>query len=163
MKRQSGAAKRKAKKQRREIEAKGRQTLEDCGWRILHPSSSLSEPSCGSSCGPTNSQLLGEVSEEPNSEHLTERQSERVQSDPDHPVSIADETHYERYELYSDSSELDDSSQSEQESSNADYIHKGKFFVVDMYKASASLTTACHRLYIALHTYYLSNGIAKCI
>ena len=98
MKRQSGAAKRKAKKQRREIEAKGRQTLEDCGWRILHPSSSLSEPSCGSSCGPTNSQLLGEVSEEPNSEHLTERQSERVQSDPDHPVSIADETH-ERYEL----------------------------------------------------------------
>ena len=45
---QSGAAKRKAKKQRREIEAKGRQTLEDCGWRILHPSSlgesSVSQP-----------------------------------------------------------------------------------------------------------------------
>jgi len=129
---QSGAAKRKAKKQRREIEAKGRQTLEDCGWRILHPSSSLSEPSCGSSCGPTNSQLVGEVSEEPNSEHLTERLSERVQTDvqtdPDNPVSIADETH-DGYELYSDSSELDDSSQSEQESSNADYIHKGKYLL----------------------------------
>jgi len=104
---QSRAAKRKAKKQHKEIEAKGRQTLEDCGWQILHPSSSLSESSCGSSCGPTNSQLVGEVSEEPNSEHLTEPQSERVQldvqTDPDHPVSIADETH-ETHELYSDSS-----------------------------------------------------------
>lgn len=137
---QSGAAKRKAKKQRREIEAKGRQTLEDCGWQILHPSSSLSEPSCGSSCGPTNSELVGEVSEEPNSEHLTERQSERAQSDVQtDPVSIADETH----ERYSDSSELDDSSQSEQESSNADYINKGKFLVVGRYKASV-----CHVLYI---------------
>jgi len=104
---QSGAAKRKAKEQQRESGAKGRQTLEDLGWQI-HPSSSLSGPSSGSS-----SRLVAD------SEVFTEQLDD--QAVPTESESLEDEIDEEpckESHSASDEHEMDGSSQSEQESSN---------------------------------------------
>ena len=65
------------KKQRRKIEAKGRQTLVHCGWRILHPSS-LGE---SSSSQPVASSNVSAAEQE--DDELSEAVQLEVQTDVD--------------------------------------------------------------------------------
>jgi len=114
---QSGAAKQKAKEQRRGSEAKGKQTLEDLGWQI-HPSASLSGPSSGSSSTPVAD---SEVFTEQLDDQAVPTESESVEDE-------IDEVPCKESHSASGEHKMDDSSQSEQESSDTDNTNNGIYY-----------------------------------